>query len=256
MMLFAPAVRDAFKTTVVVASLFGACTSFAEDTADHAVADRVRSSLAVLLPDARPDSVNATPVPGLYEVMFGPRLIYMSGDGRYVLQGAMIDLEKRENLTEPRLAAAKKRAIEAIGEDNMLIYGDPKSAHTITVFTDIDCAYCRKFHGEMDKLNENGIRVRYLMYPRAGEGSPSYKKAVSAWCADDPHAALTAAKRGTEIPAKTCDNPIAGHLALGRSMGIQGTPSLVLENGDMLPGYVPANRLKAMLDQRREVAAK
>ena len=256
MTLFYTAARRALTPLVAAALLVGASASLAGDPADPAVADRVRGSLAVLAPNVKPDSITATPVPGLYEVMFGPRLIYVSEDGRYVVQGSMIDLERRENLSEPRIAAAKMRAIEAVGEANMLIYGPADAAHTITVFTDVDCGYCRKLHSEMEGLNENGIRVRYLLYPRAGEKSPSYTKAVSAWCADDPHSALTLAKQGKEIPEKTCDNPVNKHLALGRTLGIQGTPTMVLEDGESLPGYVPANRLKALLEQRRAVAAK
>jgi thiol:disulfide interchange protein DsbC len=256
MTLFDTAVRSALMPSLAAALLVGASASLAAAPADQAATDRVRGSLAVLAPNVQPDSITATPVPGLYEVMFGPQLIYVSEDGRYVLQGSMIDLKRRENLSKPRIAAAKMRAIETVGEANMLIYGPADAAHTITVFTDIDCGYCRKLHGEMERLNANGIRVRYLLYPRAGENSPSYTKAVSAWCADDPHSALTLAKQGKEIPEKTCDNPVSEHLALGRTLGIQGTPSMVLEDGETLPGYVPANRLKAMLEQRRAVAAK
>lgn len=255
MALFDTAVRVALTSTLAAAFLIGTSVSLAENRAEQAVADRIRSSLAVLTPNLKPDSVMATPVPGLYEVMFGPRLIYMSEDGRYLMQGNLIDLKTRQDLSEPRIAAAKMRAIEAVGEDKMLIYGAADAAHTITVFTDIDCGYCRKLHGEMDQLNEQGIRVRYLMYPRAGEDSPSYTKAVSAWCADDPLTALTLAKQGKGIPEKTCDHPVDEHLALGRTMGIQGTPSMVLEGGDTLPGYVPANRLKTMLDERRKMVA-
>jgi thiol:disulfide interchange protein DsbC len=252
--LFDTAARLALRVTVTAMLLLNATVSLAEAAADQAVADRIRSSLAVFAPNVQPDSITATPVPGLYEVMFGPRLIYMSSDGRYLMQGNLIDLEGREDLTEPRVAAAKMRAVEAIGEDKMLTFGAADAPHTITVFTDIDCGYCRKLHSEMDQLNHDGIRVRYLLYPRAGKDSPSYVEAVSAWCADDPLTALTLAKKGQAIPEKTCDHPVDEHLALGHMMGIQGTPSILLDGGETLPGYVPAKRLKAMLEERRALA--
>ncbi len=224
--------------------------------ADPATVERIRNSLAVLLPHLKPDSVRATPVAGLFEVAYGPRVVYVSGDGRFLLQGSIIDLERRENLTEPRQAELKLAALDDVGEDNMLIFGAADAPHTISVFTDIDCGYCRKLHEEIDRFNAAGIRVRYLFYPRAGEGSPSYLKAVSAWCADDPKQAFTEAKQGKDIPAKRCDNPVDEHMALGRQFGVQGTPTIVLEDGETLPGYVPADRLKQLLDSKQATAAK
>jgi thiol:disulfide interchange protein DsbC len=224
--------------------------------AEDPAAERIRNSLAVLLPTIAPDSVRATPVPGLYEVAFGPRLVYVSEDGRFLVQGSIVDLEKRENITEPRLADIKRATLEAVGEENMLSFGPADARYTISVFTDIDCGYCRKLHEEVGAFNEAGIRVRYLFYPRAGQGSPSYAKAVSSWCADDPKKTFTEAKQGKEIPAKSCDNPVDEHLELGRQFGVQGTPTIILDDGESLPGYVPAGRLKQLLESRQTAAAK
>ena len=217
--------------------------------------ERIRSSLKVLLPTLQPDSIRETPLPDIYEVTFGPRLFYVSGDGRYLIQGSVIDLELREDLTEPRLAAAKRNALDAVGEENMLSFGPDDAKYTVSVFTDIDCGYCRKLHSEMNRYNANGIRIRYLFYPRAGVPSESYAKAVSAWCADDPKQALTEAKQGKQIPEKTCENPVASHYQLGQQFGIRGTPALILDDGETLPGYVPASRLKQLLDSRDTAAA-
>jgi len=122
------------------------------------------------------------------------------------------------------------------------------------VFTDIDCGYCRKLHADMDKYNAQGIRVRYLFYPRAGLRSESYRKAVSVWCADDRKAAMTAAKTGRPLPARSCVNPVADQYNLGRQLGVRGTPALVLEDGEIIPGYVPPDKLRTMLDDRQAVA--
>jgi thiol:disulfide interchange protein DsbC len=230
----------------------GAGLAVAADAGD--AEQQIRNSLKVLLPGVVPDSVTESPIPGVYEVIFGARLLYITGDGRYVMQGSLIDLEKRENLTEPRLKTAKLKAIEAVGEDNMIIFGPSVAKHTVTVFTDVDCGYCRKLHSEIKQYNDLGIRVRYLLYPRAGEGSDSYKKAVSAWCADDRKAALTATKQGKSIESRTCDNPVDEHLALGRQFGLQGTPTIVLESGETIPGYVPASKLIKVLEQDKVAA--
>jgi thiol:disulfide interchange protein DsbC len=208
----------------------------------------VRAGMAKLLPTVELDGIAESPVPGLYEVTLGPRLFYMSEDGRYLIQGDVIDVESRKNLTEAKLAVAKKKALEQLDEKKMVIFAAEKPAHTITVFTDIDCGYCRKLHREMEGYNEAGINVRYLFYPRAGIGSPSFQKAVSVWCADDRKQAMTDAKSGKEIESKSCDNPVKEHLQLGQAMGVTGTPAIVLEDGEVLPGYIPAAKLAKFLD--------
>ena len=225
-------------------------SAVAQADVDAATADKIRNSLNVLLPGLTPDSIRATPVDNLYEIAFGARIVYITSDGRYLLQGKMVDLETRTEITEERLSELKLAAMSAVGEDQMVIYGPEDAKHTVTVFTDIDCGYCRKLHAEMDQYNKQGIRIRYLFYPRAGIGSDSFNKAVSVWCADNRHTAMDQAKAGEAVPASKCENPVASHHALGQTMRVQGTPALVLENGEMVPGYVPADRLRRALEQR------
>jgi len=222
-------------------ALLAAGTALADRQADEAA---IRTALGGL----EPDSVEVTPVPGVYEVAFGTQIVYMSADGKYMFQGDLIDVQQRQSLTEPRRRGAVKAAVDAVGEDNMIIFSPEKTKHTITVFTDIDCGYCRKLHNEMQQFLDAGIRVRYMFYPRAGVGSESYKKAVAVWCADDRQAALTAAKNNKPIEMKTCDNPIKEHMALVETLGARGTPFIVLENGQVQPGYVPAARMAQLLD--------
>ena len=207
------------------------------------------SAIRKALGEMTPSSITPTPVPGLYEVVVGRHLVYMSADGRYMLQGELVDVQKRESLTEPRRREIQLAAVESVSEDNMIIFEPEKVKHTITVFTDIDCGYCRQLHGEMDQLLDAGIRVRYMMFPRAGVGSMSYKKAVAVWCAEDRNSALTDSKNGKSIDMKTCDNPINQHMQLVEELGVRGTPYLVFENGQNQPGYVPAKRLIRVLDQ-------
>jgi len=211
----------------------------------------IRDALGKIIPGVAIDSVAPSPVSGLYEVMIGTQLMYVTSDGRFFLDGRIVDLKTREDLTEPRLAEARKRLVDAVGESQMVVFGPEKAKHTVTVFTDIECGYCRKLHGEIDQYAKEGIRVRYLFYPRAGQGSPAYAEAVSVWCAGDAGAqrdAMTAAKAGKTIPVKTCANPVDAHMDLGRELGLRGTPAILTESGEMIPGYVEAKRLAAQLN--------
>lgn len=213
-------------------------------------AQTIREALAKVLPNEKPTSVQPTPIAGIFQVEIGPQVMYMTGDGRYLIDGAIVDLETRENLAETAQNKARLRAIEAVGEDEMIVFETPNAEHEITVFTDIDCGYCRKLHQNIDAYAEEGISVRYLFYPRTGVGSPSYKKAVAVWCADDQQKAMTAAKNGQPVESESCTNPVERHMELGELMGIRGTPAIVLDNGQMVPGFVEPKRLAQVLEQQ------
>lgn len=217
-----------------------------------AVADEaanIRAALAKVLPDYKVTSVKATPMKGLFEVEIGPQVMFVTGDGRYLIDGAIVDLKTREDIAEQAQGRARLRAIEQVGEDNMIVFNAPSPKHTITVFTDIDCGYCRKLHEQIGAYGDEGISVRYLFYPRSGANTPSFDKAVSVWCADDRQDAMTRAKAGAQLPKANCANPVAKHMELGELMGIRGTPAIVLESGEMVPGYVEPKRLSALLEQ-------
>lgn len=215
-----------------------------------AVADRAADEAAIRgsLDEFKPDSIQATPVSGIYEVTIGPHIVYISADGRYMFQGDLIDMKSRESLTEPRRRQMVKKMVDAVSEKDMIIYEPAKTRHTITVFTDIDCGYCRKLHNEMQSYLDAGIRVRYMFFPRAGVGSQSWRKAEAVWCAKDRRAALTDAKNNKPIEMKTCDNPLKEHMALVDKLGARGTPFIVLEDGETQPGYLPAAQMEQLLD--------
>lgn len=199
-------------------------------------------------------SIQPSKIPGLLEVIVPPRVIYVSSDGRYVVAGDLYDVDKGANLTQSVRDTARLQALENIGEENMIVYAPKgKVKHTISVFTDIDCGYCRKLHSEMAEYNKLGIKVRYLAYPRAGVDSSSYKKAVTVWCSDDKKTAMDDAKRGKSLPAfKECKNPVKQEMILAQQLGVTGTPSILLENGQLYPGYAPASRLIKVLEQASE----
>jgi thiol:disulfide interchange protein DsbC len=206
--------------------------------------------------DARPEDVRPTPVPGLYEVAHGADLLYVSADARYVIDGDLYDVDKKINLSEDRRTQARVAAIGAVRDDQSIIFGPSNAKYTITVFTDIDCGYCRKLHSEIAELNRLGIRVRYLFYPREGPGSSSWQKADAVWCAADRNDALTRAKKGETIAAGNCGaTPVARDYELGQKMGIRGTPGIFTSRGEYIAGYMPPQQLLAHLDELAKPAA-
>lgn len=210
---------------------------------------KVREGVGKILKNDNVSSIKPSGVKGLYEVMVGPQLFYVTADGKYLLSGKLYDIDKKEDLSTPKIEQAKASYIESVGDENMVIFAPKEYKHTITVFTDIDCGYCRKLHAEIEDYNDLGIRVRYMMFPRAGIGSESYNKAVSVLCADDRNAAMTLSKAGKDIPSKSCDNPVRDHYELGKLLGVSGTPAIFLENGSMLPGYIPAKKMSTILSE-------
>jgi thiol:disulfide interchange protein DsbC len=236
-------------TKPILATLLGLCLA-APLAADDKVVAELKQKLATLVPGQTPDKIAPSPVAGLYQVRYGTQVFYLSDDGRYVIEGSLLDLTSRRNLTEEAKSGARKDVLDTMGEDKMIVFGPETAKHTITVFTDVDCPYCVKLHNEMEAYNKAGIRVRYLLYPRAGVGSPSYQTSVSVWCAEDRQEALTRAKNRKPIEQKTCENPVIEHLQLGQAVGVSGTPAILLDDGELVPGYRPAADLGPMLDQR------
>jgi thiol:disulfide interchange protein DsbC len=211
--------------------------------------DTVRKAVKAVLPEASVDSVTPAPVAGISEVLIGTKLFYVTNDGKYIFNGTLIELATRTDLSEKRLTGVRHELMEGVSENDMIIFPADKPRHTLTVFTDIDCGYCRKLHNDIDKYNAEGITVRYMLFPRSGPNTPSYYKAVSVWCSDDRRDALTRAKAGEEIPRSSCENPVRASMDLGHQLGVSGTPALVLEDGQLLPGYVPAKKLAQVLEQ-------
>lgn len=214
----------------------------------------VLKRLQTIVPgDVKDAKITKTSVNGIYQVKVGLTVVYMSKDGKYLLNGNMIDLDSGKNLTKVAIAKARKMALDGIDESSLIIYpakeGKDKAKHTITVFTDVDCPYCKKFHKEIPALTDAGVNVRYISFPRAGVGSPSYFKAVSVWCAKNPQKAMGDAMNGLELDKTQCKNPINQHLQYAQEFEVNGTPNIILDNGALLPGYVPANKLLKVLSE-------
>jgi thiol:disulfide interchange protein DsbC len=191
------------------------------------------------------EDLQPSPIPGIYQFMQGADISYLSADGKFFIDGSLYDMDSRENLTEVLRARARVALISAVPESQMMIFGPKNPLYTITVFTDVDCGYCRKLHSEMAELNRMGVRVRYMFFPRTGPNTESWKKAEVVWCSPDRNDALTRAKAGVALDMnKTCEvTPVAREYALGQSIGVHGTPAILTENGDYISGYMPPREL-------------
>jgi thiol:disulfide interchange protein DsbC len=213
--------------------------------ADPAAIEKIKQSLEKNLPHVKADKISESPVAGMYEVIIGSQVVYMSADSRYMIQGDLYDLNTKENISESAKSNIRLAAIEKLGEKNMVVYKPDTVKNVITVVTDIDCPYCRRLHSEIADYMAEDVEVRYIFMPLKGDAD--MKKTVSVWCADDQQKALDTAKAGGNVEEKSCDNPISEHMATARELGVRGTPAIVLEDGQLLPGYVPAAKLVAEL---------
>ncbi|MEY3807130.1 MAG: hypothetical protein RI893_106 [Pseudomonadota bacterium] len=231
---------------IAALSLLGLSLSVAQ--ADESA---IRAALAKSMPSVKVGSVKPSEISGLFEATVGGNIFYVSNDGKYLIQGHLVDVAARTDLTEGKLGGARKQALDKLGQDKMIVFKPKISKYTVSIFTDIDCGYCRKLHSELDQYMAEGITIQYLFFPRAGKGSDSYQKAISVWCADDRKAALTSAKKGDTPPVKTCDNPIDEHMQLADDFEVKGTPMIVTEKGNIFPGYLPAKQLAEALEDER-----
>lgn len=198
------------------------------------------------------EAVQPSQLPGVYEVAHGAEVLYMSADGRYVFDGDLYDFDSRRNLTEARRSETRRAALGSVTDDDTIAFGPKDAKYTVSVFTDVDCGYCRKLHSEIAEYNKLGIRVRYLFYPRTGPGTESWKKAEAVWCSTNRQDALTRAKNGEALPTpKNCkDTPVAKDYELGRELRIRGTPGIFTAQGDYVAGYLPP---AAMLERLKEL---
>jgi thiol:disulfide interchange protein DsbC len=214
--------------------------------AAHAEESEVRSRIAASLPGVEVDGIRPTPIDGLYEVTVGANVAYVSADGRYHFYGDLVDVSEGTSLTEARRSELRLAVLSGMGSDKSIVFGPESPRHTVTVFTDVNCGWCRRFHQQVPALTEKGIAVRYLFFPVIAE--KSFADAEAVWCADDRNDAMTRAKAGETIEAKTCETPIGEHFALGRQLGVRSTPTIIMEDGSVRPGFIEAGELEALLD--------
>lgn len=231
----------------VAATLFFVAYAVA---ADDAALEDVRTKMSAMFESIEPKNINRSPVDGWFTIHQGSIIAYVSEDGRYLLQGDLIDLDNQVNLSEQRRNTARRDLLATLGDDDAILFSPTDVKHSVTVFTDVDCAYCRKLHSQIDEYMDKGIEVRYLLYPRNGPASKAWSTSEEVWCAKDRGEALTLAKLDREFETSQCDaSTITDHYGLGRDIGLSGTPAIVLEDGTMIAGYLPPAQLSMRLQQ-------
>lgn len=195
------------------------------------------------------DHVGAAPIPGFREAIVGGQTLYVSDDGRYMLQGSLYDLDARRDLSEASLAKLRRDLLKTIPVSDRIVFAPANPKYTVAVFTDVECGFCRKLHSQIDEYNAEGIEVQYLAFPRMGLGSPDFQKMVNVWCATDRKQALTDAKSDRAVPLRNCKNPVTMEYDVGQRIGLAGTPLIVAADGSAMPGYMPPKELRAALDK-------
>ncbi|MBT8103983.1 MAG: DsbC family protein [Gammaproteobacteria bacterium] len=239
-----------FGSTLLAATVCTFLCASLVQADDDAALNEVRAKMTAMFESVDAENINSSPVDGWYTIQQGPIVAYVSGDGRYLLQGDLIDLDTQVNLTEISRNNSRRELVAAMDDDHAILFSPSDVKYSITVFTDVDCTYCRKLHSEINEYLDKGIEVRYLLYPRNGPASKAWTTSENVWCADNRNQALTAAKLGRGFESSECDASVVGdHYGLGRNIGLSGTPAIVLEDGTLIGGYVPPAALSMRLEQ-------
>ena len=224
--------------------------SIAASLASHAepLPVSLKAAVAALLPGVTDEAITPSPIPNMYLITYGNEFFYITADARFFFKGDLYDLQNQVNLTERARQQGRRQVLNALGDSSMIVFPAKDSKHTITVFTDVDCGYCARFHQQIDAYNAHRISVRYAAFPRNGTETETYSKMVSVWCANDPHRAMTRAKARQSIPSRNCKNPVTEHYQAGLKLGVRGTPSIVLDTGELVGGYVSPAQLAKLLN--------
>ena len=227
--------------------LMGSGSLFA---ANDASLEEVRAKMDAMFEEIGPENISLSPVDGWYTVQKGSIVAYVSEDGRYLLQGDLIDLDKQVNLSERSRVKARRELISTVQDDQAILFSPTEIRYSVTVFTDVDCTYCRKLHSQIDDYLAHGIQIRYLLYPRNGPASRSWNTSEDVWGARDRNSALTAAKLDRDFETQNCDaSTITRHYMLGQDVGLNGTPAIVFDDGTLISGYLTPAALSSRLQQ-------
>ncbi|MED5274746.1 MAG: DsbC family protein [Pseudomonadota bacterium] len=179
-----------------------------------------------------------------FEVVIQGEIFYLSSDHKYFFAGNVIDVKTKENITETSRKGRRLSILETLKTENMIVYKPEKTDYVLTVFSDTSCPYCQKLHEELDKLIENNIEIRYILFPRFGQNSDAYVQMISIWCSEDQKLALDNVFDDKTIEQNTqCDNPMIENLDLAQKLSVTGTPMMFTENGTVIPGYQPADEI-------------
>lgn len=209
---------------------------------------RARDALRSINPQIEIESIGKAPIPGFQQAIVGGQVVYVSDDGKYLMQGTLYDVRGRRNMADSALKKLRSELVASVPRSDRIVFAPKDPKYTVTVFTDVECGYCRKFHSQIADYNKLGIAVEYLAFPRMGLGSPDFTKMEAVWCAADKRKALTDAKNDRDVPVRACTNPVTMEYELGRRAGLTGTPMVLASDGTQLGGYLSPEQLKGALD--------
>ena len=242
------------KQGIISLLLASCCVAFAtaEEANDIPAAERER--IAEMFESIKPKHMHKSPIDGWYTIQKGSIVAYISDDGRYLLQGDLIDLDSQVNVTEASRSTARRDLMSNVEDEQTIKFSPEEVKYTVSIFTDIDCTYCRRLHSQIDEYLENGIEVRYFLYPRGGPASRSWNTSEEVWCSKDRGDALTQAKLDRKFETSSCDaSAVSDHYIIGQEVGLNGTPAIVLDDGELIAGYLPPDALRMRLDQKAAV---
>ncbi|PJK08904.1 hypothetical protein CO614_10550 [Lysobacteraceae bacterium NML120232] len=210
--------------------------------------ERALKAIQGLNPNIKIDDLAEAPLPGFQQVIVGGQTLFVSDDGRYLLQGSLFDMQEKKDLSSDALSKMRQRLLAQVPRAERIVFPAANPKHVVTVFTDVECGYCRRLHNAMDEYNKLGITVEYLAFPRMGPASPDFALMEAVWCSNNRNKALTDAKNGKHPQAVRCTNPVMSQWTLGQQIGLQGTPMIIGANGQNTPGYMPPEQLLQWLE--------
>ena len=240
-----------FKAILITCLIPLGSALIAETDLEQEKLDAIKMKIEKNIPSIKVDVITKSRMPGIYEVLSSGQLLYISEDAKYLISGKLFSIEKgirdltQESmaLIDMKVAPVRRDKVSAVKESDMVVFEAADEKHRITVFTDVDCGYCRKLHKQMDNYNDLGITIQYMGFPRAGLGSSSHSKLQTIWCAADRKGAMNKAKLNRTFGTDSCDDPLAEHYKLVKEFGLTGTPALILKSGRYLPGYLDPDKL-------------
>jgi thiol:disulfide interchange protein DsbC len=244
--LIVSAFTAAFSVTMITAS-----SANAQAEGDREI-DQVEQKINRVLgnvaqPGTQVQSIADTQFDGIYQVEIGSDVMFVLAQDDQVLLGQLFDSKQNINHSAEAKKLRVGKLMSNLDTSEMIVFGPESADRYINVFTDVDCGYCRKLHSEIDAINAAGIQVRYMAFPRSGIGSKTYNTMVAVWCSQDQQSALTEAKQGRYPKTISCANPVSEQYTLGQQVGVAGTPTIITDTGEMIPGYVPAATLAARM---------
>lgn len=232
----------------LIAGLLMLSPAVAEEVSEEL--QQVRDKISGMFDSIKPENVNVSPVDGWYTIQTGSITAYVSADGHYLLQGDLIDLDRQLNLSEVSRSNARRELMSTVTDEQVITFSPSEVKYSVAVFTDVDCSYCRRMHGQIDEYLANGIEIRYLLYPRNGPASKSWSISEEVWCSADRNDALTMAKLDRDFSTSKCGaSAVSKSYIIGQEVGISGTPAIVLEDGTLIGGYLTPGQLAMRLEQ-------